>query len=96
MRFDGTTNYTVAPPGAWAADALLVQAPARPPAGEGALAFRVAPGVRALNWTFDSGTLVPSRNGLLSPVYAEVEPESDNPTISYSLEVVPWQSGLAY
>ncbi len=94
MRFDGTTNFTVAAPGTWQANALLVQPPARPPAGEGALAFRVAPNARALTWTFDSDTLVPSRNGLLSPVYAELTPESDNPTISYSLEVVPWQSGL--
>ncbi len=93
MRFDGTTNYTVAPPGAWQADALLVQPPSRPPPGEGALAFRVAPPAsHALTWTFASDTLAPSRNGLLSPAYAELVPQSNSPSISYSLEVVPWQT----
>jgi hypothetical protein len=112
MRFDGTTNYTVAPPPgqgstatttttgggggplAWGEeDALLVQAPVKPPIEEGALVFRVTP-PRPLIWTWASGTYVPSRNGLLSPVYAELEPVSNSPSISYSLQVIPWQEGL--
>ncbi len=97
MRFDGTTNYSVAAPGVWGEDALLVQLPASAArgAGEGALVFRVTPAPgHALQWTYASDTLLPSRNGLLSPVYAELAPQSDTPVLSYSLEVVPWQSGL--
>ena len=96
MTFDGTTNFTVAPPGVWDANALLVQPPARPAAGEGALAFRVSPpGGHEFNFTYDAGTLFPSRNGLLAPLYAELAPASNSPSLTYSLEVVDWVAGLA-
>ena len=95
MVFDGTTNYTVALPGQWEANALLVQPPSRPAAGEGALAFRVTPPEgRELNFTLDTDVLYPSRNGLLAPFYAELVPSSDSPLLVYSLEVVDWAAGI--
>jgi hypothetical protein len=94
--FDGTTNSTVAPPGAWAADSVLVQHPDNASASVGALAFSVAPvSGRPLQWTaFDALATVPSRNGLLAPVAAYVPVTTDAPSMAYSLRVVPWQSGL--
>ena len=90
FAFDGSSNFTVTPPGAWQPDAVLVQAETSPPATDGALAFRVIP-PRALNWTFDASVRVPSRNGFLIPVIAELAVTSQAPTLSYSLEVMPWQ-----
>ena len=95
MFFDGLTNYSVASPGAWQPDAVLVQLPTKPAAEEGGLAFRVAaPQGHALAWDFDRSVQLASRNGLLSPVYAELVPQSQAPVLSFSLEVVDWQQGI--
>ena len=94
LVFDGTTNSTVATPGVWAPDTVLVQHPTNTSAAVGALAFYVAPvSGRQLTWSsFDPLVTVPSRNGLLTPVAASVPVSSDAPTMSYSLRVVPWQA----
>lgn len=92
--FDGTTNSSVAPPGIWAPDSVLVQHPVDVSAAVGAVAFSVdaVPG-RALQWSgYDALDTVPSRNGLLTPVTASVNTTTNAPSISYSLRVVPWQS----
>jgi hypothetical protein len=95
FAFDGRTNYSIAPPGSWAPNAVLVQAPADAGATDGALAFRVVePPGHALNWTMATEDLLPSRNGLIVPVYAELAVQSQAPQLSYSLQVVPWQAAL--
>jgi len=91
MLFDGTTNYTLR--GVGEAGGVLLQQPQAPPPEEGALRFRVrAPPGRTLTWSCDAAATAPSRNGLLAPVYAELAPDSNSPTLQYSLEVVPWEA----
>jgi hypothetical protein len=93
FAFDGRTNYSIAPPGTWAPNAVLVQTPADTGATDGALAFRVVqPPSHTLNWTMDASALLPSRNGLIVPVYAELAVQSQAPQLSYSLQAVPWQA----
>ena len=90
FAFDGRTNYTITPPGTWQPDAVLVQAPVNASMMDGALAFSVrAP--RPLNWTYDAAVTLPSRNGIIAPVYAELDVLGQAPQLSYSLLVVPWQ-----
>ncbi len=92
--FDGTTNYTVASPGTFLPDAVLVQAPVQGAPEDGALLFTMdpLPPGRAFNWTWDPSNWVPSRNGILAPAFAETAVQTQNPTLSYSLAVIPWQS----
>ena len=89
MTFDGLTNYTVRV--GWRENAVLVQLPVQGEGEEGALSFGVTqPAGGALQWSHDPEMLFPSRNGLLSPVYAEVASPSSL-EMHYQLEVVPWQ-----
>jgi len=89
MAFDGLLNYTVRL--GWQKDAVLVQLPQQGSAEEGALSFSARSAGQALVWTHDQGSVFPSRNGLLSPVYAEVASPAAL-SISYQLAVVPWQA----
>ena len=94
FSYDGTTNFTITQPGAWAPDAVLVQSPIGSPGStdprNGALAFHIVPPPgRNITWTFDPSISIPSRNGAVTPVYADVTTiTSNNPTISYSIQVV--------
>jgi hypothetical protein len=93
MVFDGSTNYTLRSTGAAGGGGVLLQRPQAPPAEEGALRFSVrAPAGRNLSWSWDAAVTAPSRNGLLTPVYAELAPDSDSPVLQYSLEAVPWEA----
>jgi hypothetical protein len=93
MQFDGTSNYTVTFDGA---DAIIVQTAVAPPAEEGGLRFSVVnPPGHNMTWSYAaSAPLFPSRNGLLAAVYAEVAAESQAPTLSYALALVPWAAGV--
>jgi hypothetical protein len=93
MQFDGTSNYTVTFDGA---DAIIVQTAVAPPAEEGGLRFSVVnPPGHNMTWIYDANApLFPSRNGLLAAVYAEVAAESQAPTLSYALKLVPWAAGM--
>lgn len=90
--FDGRTNYTLqmAPPANSAVLGLPRGSPFATPQ-DGAVEFAVAPPPgRNLTWTFDSASWAPSRNGILSPVYAELDTvNSAAPQLSYSLRLVP-------
>jgi len=87
--FDGTNNFTVkfSP---WAKDSVLVQSPSAPASpASGALLFSVFSD-KALQWTSDFQNLLPSRNGLLAPVFAQLNTTTADPTLKYSVSVVPW------
>lgn len=95
--FDGETNSSVLPPGAWAPNTVLVQHPVDAGAAVGAVAFTVTPAPgHTLQWSgYDPLETVPSRNGLLTPVVASLNTTTDAPSMSYSLRVVPWQKAAA-
>ena len=95
FAYDGRANYTLARPGEYAPDTVLVQPTAFSSAEDGALAFAVeAPPGRALKWTITAASPLPSRNGLVTPVLAELDSiMSDAPELAYSLRLVPWWPG---
>lgn len=84
MLYDGRTNYTVSVnPGG--CNCSIVDGGA----SEGAIAYSVqpAPG-HAVTWdALTPGLQVPTRNGLITPLYAAIPVASDSPSVSHTITI---------
>lgn len=82
--FDGTNNFTVA------VDATSAVIAGPPGAGLGSVAYTVQPPGpnRPLKWHYDPSVQVLGRNGVVVPVYAEVDSVgSPTPTLTYTISI---------